>query len=226
MLKATIREPLHVSRSELEFPLVSRTELCQCSFEVLNYSNSSWSTVAVTPSVEWLRCRTVRVGNDEAEFEKELRPRQVWRVLTEAEPHGLALGKHRATVKVEAHTANERWNRVLPVTLELTPAVAAVPSQLFFGELTRPGPVTRSFVLHFTAGSMPSDPHKIGLSHDLNGVLKLSLGRVTPRTVQIEATLDPLRGDGLIEGKVQVVPPDSLPTVTIPVIASIPDENG
>ena len=170
VVKAQVREPLNCYPTELSFLELGKDQSRQDGFEVHNFSDSTWDTICVVPSAEWLRVSTEQIsltpGTDS--------PRQIWRITATADATGLAIGEHKARITVEAGVGGVDFLKDVPTLARVTSPVRAIPAQFFFGRIHVGEIATQSIKIRFSPDAIPKRESDVTFSHNFGNQLRLA----------------------------------------------------
>jgi hypothetical protein len=147
----------------------------------------------------------------------------MWRVVVEAKPDGLPVGRHQAQVHIRTDCPEAPVNVVL-VELDLRGPVQAVPEHLAFGTLSPGTPARRKVVLRYDMEGAHSSPLDVCITHNLGRQLQVSYAPNSAARGELSAVLTPSEraADGELKGLVVVTfgARDLLP-LEIPVSAKV-----
>src|SRR5262249_13891756 len=112
---------------------------------------------------------------------------QVWRVVIEAKPDGLPVGRHQAQIDIQTDCPEAPVTPV-PVELDLRGSVEAAPGQLAFGSISPGAPGRRRVRLRYATEGGPGPP-PASLSHDLGEQLQVSYAALSASVGEVSAVL-------------------------------------
>jgi Protein of unknown function (DUF1573) len=218
IVKAMTREPLSLSPAVLRFPKIGRGVNVDAFVELENFGDEEFEHISVTSSAPWLS-----VSHVSATPIGEHPPRQSWRLVLKAATTDLQSGTHEASVSVSLLPSSPPL-ATLPVELVVASPIEAVPSRLFLGEIDPNVPVKFSVLLHFAAGSAPSNESDLHLTHNLGPELTLQCTSQGTLGWVITGDYRPAiaKTDRSVSGMLTVAFSNSkLPKLTIPVDALV-----
>jgi len=219
-IAAKARAPLSATTPSLDFLKAARGSTPEGTFEVYNYSDRTFVSIKLLPSVPWLRTEC---------HDLKLQPiaggrRQGWRVGVRLDTNDLVPGTYRGEVVVESGGPGDRLRAVVEVHLSLISPVEAVPSQMFFGTVEPGRAAKQTTLLRFAPGVAPPDPATCKVSHDLGERFHLERSTSSKGFWTLTGSLAPGDGDEdrVVAGTVDVrFESPLLPRITIPVSARV-----
>jgi hypothetical protein len=162
-VRARVRQPMTLIPDRLDLTLATGSRASEGNLEVQNFSGADWPGLDVCSPTPWLRAEAVPIPA--ASPPAPDAPRQRWRVVVRARPEGLMPARHTGSVAIEAAAGS--LSRDLPVALDVTAPVVAIPDRLFLGTLAAGEAASRSMLLKFASAAVAPDPSCVRIEHDL-----------------------------------------------------------
>jgi hypothetical protein len=96
--------------------------------------------------------------------------KQLWLADVNVDTAGMTSGEHRGELVLKF---GENETKSLPIVLQITSAVSAIPAQFFFGNVTRNETATKNIKIIFSPDSIPKDKNEIQFEHHFGEKLQL-----------------------------------------------------
>jgi hypothetical protein len=189
-VQAAIRPPVVLSRDQLRFAGRKRNYHSEAIVQVDNFSDEDWANLLVRSDAPWASGAATLLESGP----QGAGPRQVWQLRVVADAQGLEAGAHSARLRLRCGK-EETW---LPVSLERSGPVTAIPSQMFFSTFNSERRSTCSVVLRCLDEPAAEVARKLTVDHDLEGWLTLSIAAKSRDTLI-------LKGELVIPGPVATV---------------------
>jgi len=184
---ARVRDPMTVRPRSLAWTRVGTNQTRRDNFEIQNYSHENWENLKISSKPQWLDIELKSVSPPVADPAM----RQLWLVDTAADATKLTPGEHRGEIALLATgESGESITQTLPVVLQITSAVSAIPAQFFFGNVIPNETATRSIRIMFAPDSIPADKSEIQFEHDLGDSLKFEWLNTEGNTWEVQASLN------------------------------------
>ncbi|HEX7375759.1 MAG TPA: DUF1573 domain-containing protein [Pirellulales bacterium] len=195
------------------------------TFEIHNFSDFEWSSVAAVPSADWVNVRCTKTYTASTPLQDAPpSPREVWRAMVTADLKRAGFGYH--TVPVALHACNAAIDREstasLRVQTHVSSPVAAIPGQFFFGEVEVGKRSHRSIVLRFNLEELsPRNADAILVKHNLGDTFSITRMHRRGRYWDITATLKAHDDTSQVSGEATIAfPGTSLPALVLPISAT------
>lgn len=185
LISSQVREPMTVLPQSLAWTRVGENQTKKGSFEVQNFSSKEWTSLEITDQPAWLTAELTKIDLPG----DELQMRQLWSVNVIAETEGLRSGRRRGEIKLLAKTPKEEITKVVPVTLQITSAVSAIPGQLFFGTVNLNEPATKTIKVAFAPGAAPKNKDEIQFTHEFGDALQFTWLHTDGEIWELQATI-------------------------------------
>jgi Protein of unknown function (DUF1573) len=220
-LRAQIREAMLLSPVLVDFHRNMNYSRTNSTIHVHNFADSDWRSIAITNQVDWLSVQIVPIPPPGDNGDSRL-PRQSWRVLLNANPDSLPIGRHKFELRVESQGGPNSHSALLPVQIEIEPLVSIVPSEVFFDATAGGAPDSKTLLLRFSNGVIPSRLSDVVLRHDLGDQLRLSWQESDGAYWKLGADFVPSGAGEYVEGSLTIEFRDSeMRTRTVPIRAIV-----
>ena len=184
---ARVRNPMTVRPKSLVWIRVETNQMKKDNFEVQNYSKENWKNLEISSKPQWLDIELRSVSPPET----DPMLRQLWLVDTAVDTAKLTPGEHRGDIVLLAtEDSGESVTQTLPVVLQITSAVSAIPAQFFFGNVKPNETATKSIKVMFAPDSIPADKNEIQFEHNLGDMLTFEWLKTEGSTWELQASLN------------------------------------
>ena len=214
-VEARVRNPMTVRPKSLAWTRVGTNQTKKDNFEVQNYSKENWKNLDISSKPQWLDIELKNVSPPET----DPMLRQLWLVDTAVDTAKLTPGEHRGDIVLSAMgDSGESVTQTLPVVLQITSAVSAIPAQFFFGNVKPSETATKSLIVMFAPDSIPTDKNEIQFEHNLGNSLTFEWLNTEGSTWELQASLN-VDGTAIPDDPVAVMAfsNPTLPSIRLPI---------
>jgi hypothetical protein len=113
--------------------------------------------------------------------------KQRWLADVHVETQGMSPGEHRGEIVFKF---GENEIKSLPVVLQITSAVSAIPAQFFFGNMTKNETATKNIKIVFSPDSVPKEKSEIQFAHDFGENLQFNWISAEGETWELQASFN------------------------------------
>jgi hypothetical protein len=165
-VKSRVREPITFKPKSLSWVRVGENQTRKDHFEIQNFSDRKWDEPKILKKPEWLKVeyRSIQPSQTEPSM------KQLWLADVSVDTAGMTSGERRGELVLKF---GENETKSLPIVLQITSAVSAIPAQFFFGNVTKNETITKNIKIVFSPDSIPKDKSEIQFEHNLGERLQL-----------------------------------------------------
>ncbi|MDR2171774.1 MAG: DUF1573 domain-containing protein [Planctomycetaceae bacterium] len=210
-IKSRVREPITFQPKSLSWLRVGENQIKKDHFEIINFSDKKFDKLEITKKPAWLK---VEIKNTTPP-KSQPAAKQVWLANVNVDTKGMTPGEHQGELIVQL---GENETKSLPLTLQITTAVSAVPAQFFFGNVTLNETATKNIKIVFSPDSIPKDKNEIHFEHDFGDKLQLNWISTEGESWELQASLK-LNNENISKDPVVAVSflDTKLPKIKLPV---------
>jgi hypothetical protein len=150
--------------------------------EIQNFSDQTWDKLEIAEKPEWLTVDYQKIPPPQSDSAMKQR----WLADVHVETKGLSPGEHRGEIVFKF---GEKETKSLPVVLQITSAVSAIPAQFFFGNIAKNETATKNIKIVFSPDSVPKEKNEVHFEHDFGENLLLNWISVEGETWELQASL-------------------------------------
>ncbi|MDR2441660.1 MAG: DUF1573 domain-containing protein [Planctomycetaceae bacterium] len=165
-VKSRVREAITFKPKSLSWVRVGENQIRKDNFEIQNFSDKKWDIPEITEKPEWLKVEYRNIQPPQTEPSMK----QLWLAEVSVDTTGMNSGEHQGKIVLKF---GENETKSLPIILQITSAVSAIPAQFFFGNVTKNEPATKNIKIVFSPDSIPKDKNEIHFEHNFGERLQL-----------------------------------------------------
>jgi hypothetical protein len=180
-VQSRVREPITIKPKSLSWNKVGENQTRKDNFEIHNFSGKKFDKFEIAKKPEWLSVNYKSIQTPQSEPSMK----QLWFADVNVDTKGLSSGEHRGEIVLKF----DNETKSLPVVLQITSAVSAIPAQFFFGSITKNKAATKSIKIIFSPDSIPKDKNEIKFEHDFGDQLQLAWLTAEGEFWELQATL-------------------------------------
>jgi hypothetical protein len=166
----------------LSWTRVGENQTKKDHFEIQNFSDKKWDQLEIAEKPNWLTVEYKTIQPPQSDFAMK----QLWLADVHVETQGMTPGEHRGEIVFKF---GENEIKSLPVVLQITSAVSAIPAQFFFGNVTKNETASKNIKIVFSPDSVPKEKSEIHFEHDFGGRLQLNWISADSETWELQASL-------------------------------------
>jgi hypothetical protein len=180
-VSSRVRESITLRPKSLSWTKVGENQTRKDNFEIQNFSDKEIGKFEVAEKPEWLKVEYKIISTPQSEPAMK----QLWLAEVDVDTKGLSSGEHRGEIVLKFDSETKS----LPVVLQTTSSVSAVPAQFFFGNITRNETVTKNIKIIFSPDSVPQDKSEIHFEHEFGKQLQLVWVSMKEEYWELQASL-------------------------------------
>jgi hypothetical protein len=203
IVKATVRPVLTVFPAELPQVELLPGQSVDRTVMAYNFGDADWDDVVVSHDAKWLSTTVVRTPVHSASISATPIARQAWRIGITTRPDALAIGDHRASLKVSPANAPDEAV-VMPVSVRINPAIRAIPDRIFLGYIGPNQVVERHVILSLCDAASKVSPSDVQLTSSLDAHVSFSWEERKGRFWHLKVRVDPAGLSGRIDESISV----------------------
>jgi hypothetical protein len=181
-VNSRVRDPITLKPKSLSWTRVGENQTKNDSFEIQNFSEKTWDKFEVTEKPDWLTLEYKNIQPPQTEPAMK----QLWLADIHVDTQGVNPGEHRGEIVLKF---GENETKSLPVVLQITSAVSAIPGQLFFGDVQKNETATKNIKVVFSPDSVPKNKSEIRFEHDFGERLQWDWVSTEGETWELQASL-------------------------------------
>jgi hypothetical protein len=180
-INSRVREPMTFQPQSLSWTRVGENQTKKDHFEIQNFSDQKWDKLEIAEKPNWLTVeyKTIQPSQTDSAM------KQLWLADVHVETQGMTSGEHRGEIVFKF---GENETKSLPVVLQITSAVSAIPAQFFFGNVKPSETVTKNIKIVFSPDSVPKEKSEIHFEHDFGENLQFNWISAEGETWELQAS--------------------------------------
>jgi hypothetical protein len=218
-VKSRVRESITFKPKSLSWVRVGENQTRKDHFEIQNFSDKKWDKPEMMEKPEWLNVEYRNIQPPQM----EPLMKQLWLADVSVDTTGMTSGEHRGELVLKF---GENKTKSLPVVLQITSSVSAIPAQFFFGNVIKNESTTKNIKIVFSPDSIPKNKSDIQFEHNFGDRLQLHWISTEGETWELQALLK-LNEDKIPEESVLVMSFSNpkLPKIKLPIYVMIVAED-